>query len=102
MVANISEEEAMFIAELWPPVLERQVSLVKAFPDENLLRLNGSKCELVVFSKIQSITPPTCVVEGSVILAGDMAKCLGYRWKGDLLAKKSVQMYIQKARSAFF
>ena len=63
--------------------LERQVSLVKVFADENMLRLNVSKCEIEVLFKSQSIASPTCVVEESVIPTGDVAKCLGFRWKGD-------------------
>ena len=34
--------------------------------------------------------------------AGDVGKCLGYWWKGDLLATKSVVENIKKARHAFF
>ena len=34
--------------------------------------------------------------------AGDVGKCLGYWWKSDLLATKSVEEDILKARRAFF
>ena len=33
---------------------------------------------------------------------GDVGKCLGYWWKGDLLATRSVDENIKKARRAFF
>ena len=34
--------------------------------------------------------------------AGDVGKCLGYWWKGDLFATKSVDENIKKARRSFF
>ena len=33
---------------------------------------------------------------------GDVGNCLGYWWKGDLLATRSVDENIKKARRAFF
>ena len=33
---------------------------------------------------------------------GDVGNCLGYLWKGDLLATRSVDENIKKARRAFF
>ena len=43
-----------------------------------------------------------CEVDGSVMPAGDFGKCLGYWWKGDLSASRSVEENVQKARRAFF
>ena len=43
-----------------------------------------------------------CEVDGSVLPAGDVGKCLGYWWKSDLSASRSVEENIQKARRAFF
>ena len=82
--------------------LQRQVGLVKAFAEENLLRLNVSKCEIVLFSQNRNIVPPVCEAEGTVMPAGDVGKCLGYWWKGDLYATKSVDENIKKARRSFF
>ena len=82
--------------------LQRQVGLVKAFAEENLLRLNVSKCEIVLFSQIRNIVPPVCKVEGTVMPAGDVGKCLGYWWKGDRFATKSVDENIKKARRLLF
>ena len=82
--------------------LQRQVELLKAFAEENLLRLNVSKCEIVIFSQNRNIDLPVCEVEGAVLPAGDVGKCLRYWWKGDLLATKSVDENIKKARRAFF
>ena len=75
---------------------------MKAFAEENLLRLNVSKCEIVLFSQNRNIVPPVCKVEGTVMPAGDVGKCLGYWWKGDLFATKSVDENIKKARRCFF
>ena len=51
-----------------------------------------------------SSTLPVCdsEVDGSVLPSGDAGKCLGYWWKGDLSASRSVEENIQKARRAFF
>ena len=64
--------------------LKRQVDLVKMFADQNLLKLNFSKCEIVLFSTQPYTTFPVCEVDGSIMPAGDIGKCLGYWWKGDL------------------
>ena len=82
--------------------LTRQIALVKTFAEENLLKLNINKCEIVVFSRDRNFAPPLCEIEGSEMPAGDVGKCLGYWWKGDLLATKSVVENIKKARRAFF
>lgn len=79
--------------------LRHQIELVKVFADQNLLKLNISNCELVLFSKqASSSTLPVCEVDGSVLPAGDTRKCLGYWWKGDLSASRSVEENILKAR----
>ena len=70
---------------------------MKEFADQNLLKLNVSKCEIVVFSVQHSTPLPMCEVDGSVMPAGDVGKCLGYWWKGDLSASasRSVEENIQ-------
>ena len=76
---------------------------MKVFADQNFLKLNISKCEIVLFSKQASSSKlPVCEVDGSVLPAGDAGKCLGYWWKGDLSASWSVEENIQKACRAFF
>ena len=82
--------------------LKCQVVLVKVFGEENLLKLNVSKCEIVLFSSQKSIAFSVCDVEGSVMPAGDVVKCLGYWWRGDLSASTSIDEKIRKARRAFF
>ena len=37
-----------------------------------------------MFSKDQNFAVPTCEVDGSVLPAGVVGKCLGYWWKSDL------------------
>ena len=81
--------------------LTRQIVLVKTFVEENLLKLNTNKCEIVVFSRDWNFAPPSCEVEGSEMPVGDVGKCLGYWWKGDLLSTRSVDENIKKARRAF-
>ena len=56
--------------------LKCQVEMVKEFADQNLLKLNVSKCEIVVFSTQSSTTLPVCEVDGSVMPAGGVGKCL--------------------------
>ena len=82
--------------------LRRQIALVKTFAEENLLKLNTNKCEIVVFSRDRKFVPPSCEVEGPEMPVGDVGKCLGYWWKGDLLATISVDKNTKKARRAFF
>ena len=65
------------------------MALVKAFADENFFRLNPSKCEIVMFSRDQNSAVLTCEVDGSVLPAGVVGKCLGNWWKSALLATKS-------------
>ena len=45
---------------------------------------------------------PDCDVNGVVVPSGDVGKCLGYWWKGDLSPSKSIEENINKARQAFF
>ena len=50
----------------------------------------------------RSIAFPVCEMEGSVMPAGDIVKCLGYWWRGDLLASTFIDEKIRKARHTFF
>ena len=52
----------------------------------------GQRCDVL----------PECEIDGSVIPSGYEGKCLGYWWRGDLLASRAVEENIQKARRAFF
>ncbi len=79
--------------------LQAQVGIVNEFARKNFLKLNLSKCEVVVFTRNQQAV---CEVEGSVLPASGEGKCLGFWWKGDLLATSAVEENIRKARRAFF
>ena len=79
--------------------LEAQVNLVKNFAAKHFLKLNG---EVVVFARGHQTAAPVCEVEGSVLPVGDTGRCLGVWWKGDLMATKSIEENIRKARRAFF
>ena len=59
--------------------LETQISTVTNFADENFLRLNASKCEIIVFKK--SFTKGNLEVGGNSLSVGCEAMCLGYRWR---------------------
>ena len=83
--------------------LEAQVNMVKDFAARNFLRLNVQKCEIVMFSRgCGSGVTPQCEVDGSEIPVRDAGKCLGYWWRGDLMASRSVEENIRKARKSFF
>ena len=80
--------------------LSAQVSLVKSFAEENLLKLNVQKCEIVVFDRGRRHGDhPECEIDGSTLPISGEGKCLGYWWKRDLLATWAVD---EKARRTFF
>ena len=76
--------------------------MVKGFAEENLLKLNVSKCDFVLFSSQKAIAIPVCQVGGFILPAGDVGKCLGYWWRGDLSASTSIDENIRNARCVFF
>jgi len=88
--------------EIGEASLKAQVALVNEFANTNFLKLNLSKCKIVVFSRDQRVTLHTCDVDGSVLPVGDVWKRLGYWWEGDLLATGTVEENIKKAWRAFF
>ena len=59
--------------------LEAQISTIKKFTEDNFLKLNTSKCEIVAFKKSSSRTNIE-VGECSLPVSGE-AICLGYQWK---------------------
>ena len=63
--------------------MAEQVAMVQTFARENLLKLNAQKCEIVVLSRNQTNQFPECSIDGEVIPASDVRKCLGYWWRGD-------------------
>ena len=90
-------------AMLPPESLEDQVTMMNTFASENFLSLNINKCEIVPFSHSKkSGQQPHCEVNGAAIPVRSEAKCLGYWWRNDLLASKSISENIGKARHSFF
>lgn len=80
--------------------LKAQIVLVDEFARSNCLKFNISKREVVVLDRDRRAVLPTCEVDGSVLPAGDMGKCLEYWWKCDLLTHAVEN--IMKARCVFF
>ncbi len=62
--------------------LQAQVALVNDFSLKNFLKLNLSKCEVVLFARSQQVDLPVCKVEGSVLPASTEGRCLGTGGKG--------------------
>ena len=58
--------------------LEAQMAVVKRFAGRNFLRLNVEKCEIVMLLRDQRITVPDREVDGVVVPARDVGKCLVY------------------------
>ena len=72
-------------------------------PSTSHTRRAADDClENSTISKQSSAALLVCEVDGSVMRASDVGKCLGYWWKGDLSASRSVEENVQKARQAFF
>ena len=77
--------------------------MVKDFAAHNFLKLNVQKCEIVMFSHGCSAgVVPQCEIDGSQIPVRNAAKCLGYWWRGDMMALRSVEENIRRARKSFF
>ena len=71
-----------------PSFLETQVSTVSKFTRENFLKLNTSKCEIVVFGK--SVAKYQNGGFEVNIPVKDEVKCLGYRWMGNLSSSSAI------------
>ena len=82
--------------------LQQQVDLVKNFAAKHFLKPNIEKCEVVVFTRSHQEDEPVCEIEGTFPPVSDAGKCLGVWWKGNLMATKSIEENIKKARRAFF
>ena len=83
--------------------LEAQISFVKRFTEENFLRLNPSKCEIVAFKKAKEPADTGEVrVDECCCSVRETAICLGYQWKYDLSSLHAIQIRVQKAHMAFF
>ena len=83
--------------------LEAQVTTVKKFTEENFLKLNAAKCEVIIFRKssVKSNGENLEVGEDGFPVRSE-GTCLGYRWRQDLSSLPMIQDRIQRARKAFF
>ena len=82
-----------------PSSLETQVSTVLKFTKENFLKLNTTKCEIIMFGK-SAAKPQNRGLEVDISVKEEV-KCLGYKWKGNLSSSSVIKERIQKARRAF-
>ena len=80
--------------------LEAQISTVKKFTEDNFLKLNASKCEVVAFKRASNRTSEERIDAGEYSFpVGGKATCLGYQWKDDL-SSYAIQTRVQKAFSS--
>ena len=63
--------------------LHAQVSMVQEFAKSNYLKLNYSKCGIVLFSRRLIIPSSPYAFEGTHIPISEEGKCLGYWWRSD-------------------
>ena len=83
--------------------LKAQISTIKMFTEDNFLKLNTSKCEIVAFKKSSIRKKQESIEVGECSFpVSDEAICLGYQWKQDLSSTSAIQNRIQKARKAYF
>ena len=80
---------------------ESQAASLINFTNNNGLKINASKTEVVALSRANQI-PNLFSVAGYQVGTKQEAKCLGYWWKSKLGADKSVEANIEKGRKAFF
>ena len=85
--------------------MEAQIGMVKRFASHNFLKLNESKCEVVVCGK--STLPPHTSSNSECLNVNSFpvkhcGKCLGYLWNQNLSSTNMIEERILKARGAFF
>ena len=81
--------------------VSHQAREITEFTNENHLKLNASKLEVIKVSRIRK-NPERLEVAGVEIETTPAAKCLGVWWQHDLSASRAVYENISKARKAFF
>jgi len=74
---------------------------VKIFATKNFLKLTGDQCEVIFFARGHQTATSVCEVEGSLPPVGDTGSALECGGKGNLMATKSIEENIMKARRAF-
>ena len=81
--------------------LQSQGKLIEQFAQNNAVKLNASKTELVSFST-RGFHPEDIQLAGQSIATQPTAKCLGYWWHTNFSPVKSIQENICKARRTYF
>ena len=85
--------------------MEAQIGMVRRFALHNFLKLNESKCEVVVCGK--STLPPLTSSNSKCLNVYSFPvkhseKCLGYMWNQNVSSTGMIEERILKARGAFF
>ena len=78
-----------------------QARVIKKFAEDNHLKLNASKLEVVRVSRHRR-DPERLELAGVVTETAAAAKCLGVWWQYNLSASRAVHENVSKARKAFF
>ena len=78
-----------------------QARVIQKFAEDNHLKLNASKLEVVRVSRHQR-DPERLELAGVVTETAAAAKCLGVWWQYNLSASRAVHENVRKARKAFF
>ena len=81
--------------------LQSQGKLIEQFAQNNAVKLNASKTELVSFST-RGFHPEDIQLAGQSIATQPTAKCLGYWWHTNFSPIKCIQENICKAHRAYF
>ena len=85
---------------VWTDALHAQAEVIVQFVDSNFLKLNTSKCELLISSVSNSqpeVNNPPFSLKPSTT-----SKCLETWWSPNLSPKVSIEKNIANARRAFF
>ena len=82
----------------------KQFNKVKLFAQKHHLKLNITKCDIVVLANRPrgADNLPMCDMDGVIVPSGDVGKCFGYWWNRDLIPSKSIEENINKAWQSFF
>ena len=81
---------------------ENQATTLANFTTRNGLKVNANKTEVIALSRANHPADYLLKIAGNEANTKKEAKCLGYRWKSNLSADKSVEANIEKGRKAFF
>ena len=81
---------------------ENQATTLVNFTTRNGLKVNANKTEVTALSRANHPPDYLLKIAGNEVNTKKEAKCLGYWWKSNLSADKSVEANSEKGRKAFF